>query len=102
MSDRLVDGALVTVASGRGHEGAVHLHQAGAAMHVARLGAGDPVEVPAAPFVHVYVARGAVELDGRRLGTGDAARLTDAGVVTVVATEPAEVVVWETDSVAHR
>jgi len=102
VSDRLVDGALVTVASGRGHEGAVHLHQAGAAMHVARLGAGDPVEVPAAPFVHVYVARGAVELDGRRLGTGDAARLTDAGVVTVVATEPAEVVVWETDSVAHR
>ena len=55
--------------------------------------------------MHLFVARGAVELsdaDGApggalALGAGDAARLRDAGHAVVTATEPAEVVVWESD-----
>jgi quercetin 2,3-dioxygenase len=103
----LAAGGLVAVASGRGHDGAVHLHQAGAVLWVARLAAGDAVTLPDAPFVHLFVAAGAVALDGEpagdvTLGVGDAARLTAAGPRTVTATEPTEIVVWETDQEVVR
>jgi redox-sensitive bicupin YhaK (pirin superfamily) len=64
---------------------------------VARLGPGRAVTLPAAPFVHVFVAEGTAELAGTpTLGTGDAARLTDAGAIDVSAADDgAHVVVWE-------
>ena len=52
--------------------------------------------------MHVFVAVGGASLDGTdpdgtRLGTGDAARLTDAGAPTLTAgTGGAEVLVWAT------
>lgn len=66
-----------------------------AVLHVGRLPAGASVPLPAATRVHVHVARGAVDLAGVRLGTGDAARLTGAGPVDVTAADPAELLVWE-------
>ena len=63
------------------------------------MAAGERVTVPDGRFVHVFVARGAVELDGAgRLTAGDAARLTAAGSPALVAdsTEGAEVLIWET------
>jgi hypothetical protein len=57
------------------------------------------VQVPDAPFVHVYVAAGAATLEGAgRLDTGDAARLVGAGATALVADPDAgaEVLVWET------
>ena len=50
-----------------------------------------------APYVHLYVARGAVDLEGAgTLATGDAVRLTAADGPRVTAADgPAEVLVWE-------
>lgn len=93
---------LVAVASGRGHDGAVHIHQAGAVLWAARLAAGQTVAVPDAPFVHLFTATGTVQLDGRTLTPGDAARLTGAGALPLTAIEPAEVLIWETDAAVAR
>jgi redox-sensitive bicupin YhaK (pirin superfamily) len=102
VNDALTAGGLVTVASGRGDAGAITIHQQGAAMYVARMHPGDAVTVPDGPFVHVFVARGEVELPGTRLGTGDAARLTNAGPLTMAAGEASEVIVWESDNEVQR
>lgn len=103
-------GGLVPVASGRGHDSAISIHQQHAAMWVSRLEAGRSVDLPASPFVHLFVARGAVELsqtDGApgaplALAAGDAARVRDAGHPVVTATERAEVIVWESDLEVRR
>lgn len=90
-------GGLVTVASGRGHDGAVTIHQRDAALLVGRLREDERVEVPTAPHVHVFVPVGTATLGGHALATGDAARVTDAGALEVVAgPEGAEVLVWLT------
>lgn len=98
MGDALATGALVPIASGRGHEGAITIHQREAVCWVGRLPGGAAAVLPDAPHVHLYVARGAVTLDGAGpLAEGDAARLTGAGTPSVTAgPEGAEVIVWET------
>jgi redox-sensitive bicupin YhaK (pirin superfamily) len=98
IGDAVASGGLVPVASGRGHEGAISIHQRDAVLWVAHVPTGGSVTVPDAPHVHVYVASGSGELDGAgALGAGDAARLTAAGTRTFTATEgPSEVLVWET------
>ncbi|MFG2312851.1 pirin family protein [Streptomyces sp. NPDC048566] len=68
---------------------------AGAMLHVRRLTSGERAAVPDAPFVYVHVVRGEVRLDGEELGEGDAARLTDAKGVELVAGAPAELLMWE-------
>ena len=98
----LAGGGLVPVASGRGHEGAVTIHQAGAVMWAARLASGEEVDVPDAPFVHLFVARGSVDLDGMPLAEGDAVRLRDAGSPRVTARGDAEVIIWESDEEVVR
>jgi len=102
VSEQLANGGLVAVASGRGDEGAVRIHQRGAVMWVARMGAQEHVSLPDAAFVHLFVARGSVTLDGHDLTAGDAARLTDAGPLPVVADEVTEIIVWESDAAARR
>lgn len=102
--DRL-RGRLTTVASGRAgtDEPAVRLGHRDAALHVTRLCPGQAVRLPAAPWVHVFVLRGAVELeDAGRLCTGDAARRTDGGGEVVTALESAEVLVWEMHAALGR
>jgi len=103
-------GGLVPVASGRGHEHAITIHQEHAAMWAARMAPGDAVELPSAPFVHLFVATGAVELSGAdggpgtalALAAGDAARLRDAGRPVVTATAGSEIIVWESDLEVRR
>jgi redox-sensitive bicupin YhaK (pirin superfamily) len=72
---------LVPLVSGRADVDApVRIHTAGAALHVTRLGDGGSVRLPDAPHVHLFVVRGAVDLEGAgRLGEGDAARFTADG-----------------------
>jgi redox-sensitive bicupin YhaK (pirin superfamily) len=98
VNDQLAAGELVPVASGRGHDGAVLVHQRDAVLWVARLAPGSGVVVPDAPHVHVFVAIGGTALDGAGdLGAGDAARLTDAGAPRLTAgPDGAEVLIWET------
>ena len=60
--------------------------------------AGVVADIPDAPHVHVFVADGGGDLDGAGdLGTGDAARLTEAGARRFTAgPDGAEVLVWAT------
>jgi redox-sensitive bicupin YhaK (pirin superfamily) len=104
VGDLLVGGELVTVASGRPDEpGAVHINQRGASMRVARLDSGRGVTLSDAAFVHLFVARGAVTVEGAgELAAGDAARFTAPGPVTVTGTQDAEIIVWDTDTATRR
>ncbi|MFG2270556.1 pirin family protein [Streptomyces chartreusis] len=69
--------------------------EAGAMLHVRRLGAGERTAVPDGAYLYVHVVRGAVRLDGEELGAGDAARITDAKDVEAVGVSAAEVLMWE-------
>ena len=91
-------GGLVPVASGRGHDGAITLHQRDAVLWVGRLRADERVVVPDAPHVHVFAARGgAVLSETEELAEGDAARLTGAGALDLTAgADGCEVLIWET------
>lgn len=98
LNSELDAGGLVPVASGRGHESAIAIHQRNAVFSVGRLGPGEVVVVPDDRHVHVFVATGAAELEGAgRMGPGDAARLTAAGDLRVTAgRDGAEILVWQT------
>ncbi|MBV9089345.1 MAG: pirin family protein [Mycobacteriaceae bacterium] len=99
IDDELLRGGLVTIASGmhrHGGRSAISLHNRYAALHGARMQAGNSIELPHAPYLHLFVARGDVSLEGAGpLGGGDAVRLTGSGGQRVTATEPSEVLVWE-------
>lgn len=96
--DRLA-GRLVTVASGmdrHADETAIRIRNRYAALHVARLEPGQSIELPDAPYLHLFVPRGTADLEGTgALATGDAVRFTATGGHTVTAVEPAEILVWE-------
>jgi redox-sensitive bicupin YhaK (pirin superfamily) len=98
INDQLAGGGLVPIASGRGHDGAIALHQRDAVLWGGRLQPGETVTVPHAPFAHLYVARGAVDLESAStLDTGDAARLVDDdGRRATAGPDGAEVLVWTT------
>ena len=95
----LLSGGLITVASGMGrHDGAaaIRIKNRYAALHAARLQAGQSVQLPEAPFLHLFVPRGTVTLEGAgTLRPGDAVRFTATGGQRVTAAEPAEILVWE-------
>ena len=95
----LLSGSLVPVASGRPeHDGAaaIRIKNRYAALHAARLQPGQSVRLPDAPYLHLFVPRGSVTLEGAGpLATGDSVRFTATGGQQVTATEPAEILVWE-------
>jgi redox-sensitive bicupin YhaK (pirin superfamily) len=95
----LLKGGLVPVASGlAAHDGrsAIRIKNKYAALHAARLRPGQSVELPEAPFLHLFVARGDVTLEGAgALAEGDAVRFTATGGQRVTAVDDAEVLVWE-------
>ena len=88
---------LTPVASGiRGLDAAVRIHTSGAALHVARLSPGESVVLPDAPSLHVFVARGSVDLEvAGRLDEGDAARFSEDGGVRLTGASESEVLVWQ-------
>jgi redox-sensitive bicupin YhaK (pirin superfamily) len=95
----LLSGGLVTVASGMAtHDSAtaIRIRNRNAAMHAARLNPGQPVQLPEAPYLHLFVTRGTVDLEGTgALSAGDAVRLTASGGQRITAATSAEVLVWE-------
>jgi quercetin 2,3-dioxygenase len=93
----LSGGGLVTIASGmRGHDAAIGLHNRAAALHGTRLRPGGAVNLPSAPYVHLFAARGRVTLEGiGELEEGDAVRFTDADGRRVTASEQSELLIWE-------
>jgi quercetin 2,3-dioxygenase len=89
---------LTPLASGiAGLDAALRIHTTGAALHVARLAPGESVTLPDAPRLHVFVARGAADLEGAgRLDEGDAARFSAEGAPRLATgPAPAEVLVWQ-------
>lgn len=89
-------GGLVPVASGRGHDAAISIRQRSAVLWATRLQPGERVDLPAAPYVHVFVAKGSVELEGAGLLVdGDAVRLTGTDGPAITARDASELLVWE-------
>ena len=99
IDDALLSGGLVPVASGMDkHDGeaAIRIRNRYAALYAARLQPGQSVQLPEAPYLHLFVPRGAVTLEGAgALAAGDSVRFTATGGQRVTASEPAEVLVWE-------
>ncbi|WP_407665418.1 pirin family protein [Mycolicibacterium stellerae] len=96
IDDGALAGGLVTIASGLHDDAAISIHNKNAALHGARLQPGDTVALPDAPFLHLFVPRGDVTLEGAgTLREGDAARFADAGGQRVTASAPSEILVWE-------
>jgi redox-sensitive bicupin YhaK (pirin superfamily) len=95
----LLAGRLVPVASGMDEHRdatAIRIRNRYAGLHVARLAPGQSVELPEAPFVHLFLAHGAADLeDAGAIAAGDAVRFTGTGGHRVTATEPTEILVWE-------
>jgi hypothetical protein len=93
----LAAGGLVAIASGRLDDAPAQLRQKGATLWAARPAGAGSIELPDAPFVHLFVTRGAVALgSGHALEQGDAARLRSAGPLSVTGTgDDAEILVWE-------
>jgi redox-sensitive bicupin YhaK (pirin superfamily) len=99
IDNELLAGGLVPVASGMDkHDGAaaIRIKNRFAALHAARLQPGQSVELPDAPYLHLFVPRGNVALEGTGgVAAGDAVRFTATGGQRVTATEPSEILVWE-------
>jgi redox-sensitive bicupin YhaK (pirin superfamily) len=99
IADELLRGGLVPVASGmERHDGAsaIRIKNRYAALHAARLQPGDSVELPDAPYLHLFVPAGSVTLEGAgELHEGDAVRFTATGGQRVTATSAAEILAWE-------
>jgi redox-sensitive bicupin YhaK (pirin superfamily) len=99
IDDELLRGGLVTIASGmpeHSDDTAITIRNRYAALHGARLQPGQSVELPEAPYLHLFVPRGEVTLEGAgQLHEGDAVRFTASGGQRVTATAPAEILVWE-------
>lgn len=95
----LATGELIPVASGLAKHAsstAIHLNQSQAGMSVARLLPAQAVELPAAPYLHLFVANGTAELEGAgELGPADAVRMSDSGGRVTAGPDGAELLVWE-------
>ena len=101
--DRLA-GGLVTVASGmpaHATAAAIRIANRYAALHAARLRPGQEVTLPEAPFLHVFVPRGSVVVEGvGELAEGDSVRLSASGGQRLTGRTEAEVLVWEMHATA--
>ncbi|HLX85656.1 MAG TPA: pirin family protein [Terriglobales bacterium] len=84
------------IASNNGAEGSVKINQ-DAQLRVALLAPGEEVTHPLAPkrSAWVQVAKGEVELNGEKLRQGDGAAISDEKLLTVTATEDAEVLLFD-------
>jgi hypothetical protein len=84
------------VASRDGRDGSVMMHQ-DADLSVTQLEPGETVTHELRPGRHawVQVARGAATLNGRPLKAGDGAAVSEEKALTVAATEPAEVLLFD-------
>lgn len=88
---------LVPIAAGLpGCDAAIFLHNRSAALHGARLRPGDSISTPTAPFVHVYVPRGRLTVEGAgEIADGDAVRLTETDGLRLTAGQATDLLVWE-------
>jgi redox-sensitive bicupin YhaK (pirin superfamily) len=99
INGELDKGGLVPIASGKGHDAAISIRQAGAVLYGGRLRPGETVHLPEDRHVHLFVPKGAATLSAEHggIGTGDAVRITGVGGLDLTAGDDgAEVLVWAT------
>jgi redox-sensitive bicupin YhaK (pirin superfamily) len=77
-----------------GAGGVVPLASAGTTLYVAQLPAGERLDLPDAPRLHIFVAQGRAMLGERLLERDDAARLVDEPGRPVTAETDSHLVVW--------
>ncbi|WP_433012327.1 pirin family protein [Kribbella sp. CA-294648] len=99
VDDRLASGELVPIASGLPeHAGttAVRINQNRAGLSAARLTPGQSIQLPPAPYAHLFIALGNITLEGvGDLAAGDAARVLGAdGQCATAGPAGAEVLLW--------
>jgi redox-sensitive bicupin YhaK (pirin superfamily) len=83
------------LATGHG-DGAVRLGNPDASLYGARLNMGDAVVLPDAPLLHLFVARGAVDVEGvDGLAEGDALRVHGEGGLRITGSDAAELLLWQ-------
>ena len=89
-------GKLRLVASRDGRDGSVTVHQ-NVSIYSTLLGANDVIahEIAEGRHLWVQVVRGAIELDDTVLGSGDGAAVSDAKRVTIKASAPSELLVFD-------
>ena len=89
-------GRLRLIASRDGREGSVRIHQ-DAAVYAALLDGDERVThaLAAGRQAYVHVARGNVTVNGRRLGAGDAAKISGESAVAMDRGEAAEVLLFD-------
>jgi redox-sensitive bicupin YhaK (pirin superfamily) len=91
-------GGWVPIASGRHPDAVVTLGSAGSTLWVSVLPPGASRTLPAGDLLHVYLARGAVEVETiGRLEPGDSLRLSGSAQLRLSAASEAEVLVWQMD-----
>ncbi len=99
IDDELTHWKLATIASGmprHSDDAAITIGNRNAALHGARLLPEQNVQLPEAPYLHLFIARGAVTLEGAGpLDEGDAVRFTSSGGQRVEATDASEILIWE-------
>jgi len=84
------------IAAPDGRNGAVTIHQ-DVTVYASRLAPGGKVQHDFRPgrFGWLHVARGAASLNGAAVSAGDGAAISDEREITVTATEPAEVLLFD-------
>ena len=95
----LAGGGWVTLASGlppHTDVAAVRINNSRAGLHAALLSPGESLRLPEAEIMHLFVARGGVEMEHLGdLDTGDAARLFGWEGLVTAAPNGAELLLWE-------
>ena len=89
-------GKLRLLASPDGADGAVTIHQ-DARLYVSLLGPGQEVkhDLGQGRYAWLQVAKGAVELNGKKLGQGDGAAVSEEQKLTIKGVEDAEVLLFD-------
>ena len=89
-------GRLRLVASRDGRDGSLTIHQ-DTEVRVGLLANGDKVThgIPTGRHAWVQIARGAATLNGKKLSAGDGAATSGESMLEIVATEPAEIILFD-------
>lgn len=91
-------GAWVPVASGRHRDAAISLGSAASTLWVTTVVAGEVRLLPEAAATHLFVATGAIEVDGvGPLEEGDALRVRGRAALRITGRRPSELLVWGMD-----